>query len=126
MKTALSLAAAAAAFALAACGTAPTDNTVQPIDPMAVNAVTPATPVDLPPAIKSSGAYRCKDNSVVYVDLFQGDKQATVKVDEKASPVVLRGEAGGELTAEGGYAVMVNGKTLAITLPGKPKQDCDG
>ena len=126
MTRPLPLAALAAVLALAACDSKPANTGPQPIDPMAINATTPATPVEMPPAIKSTKAYRCKDNSVVYVDLFQGDKQANVKTDPKATPVVLKGEAGKELTAEGGYAVTVKGDTLAVTLPGKAKQDCEG
>ena len=121
------LAATAAVLALAACDSKPTAPAAPAaIDPMAINSTAPAVPVELPPAIKSSQAYRCKDNSVVYVDLFQGDAQASLKTDPKGPATMLKGEAGKELTADGGYALSVKGKTLAITLPGKAKQDCDG
>ncbi len=113
----------AAVLALAACDGKPAATAPKPIDPMAENVVDNKN-VELPPAIKSTKAYRCKDNSVVYVDLFQGDKQANVKTSATATPVVLKGEAGAELTAEGGYAVSGTSESLSITLPGKPKQVC--
>ncbi|WP_114228445.1 MULTISPECIES: hypothetical protein [Sphingomonas] len=56
----------AAAFAVAGCQ----QHTIVdngPPDPMA-NQLANAAPVELPPAITASKVYRCKDNSLVYID----------------------------------------------------------
>lgn len=118
-------AAAVLALTLAACnGNSTASNTVAPIDPMAENVARPANPVTLPPAVKSSKAYRCDDNSIVTVDLFQGDKQANIRADKTSANTALTAEtAGGPLVAEG-YEVTGTGDSLTITRPGHPKQKC--
>lgn len=72
---------AASALALAACNKE--DHTIvageQP-DPMATELAN-AAPVTLPPAIKASKSYRCKDNSLLYVDWYD-DGSARVKKDK--------------------------------------------
>ena len=119
------LAAIAATLALAACQSKPAANVVEPVDPMSANVTTGNVAVELPPSIKSSKAYRCKDNSLAYVDLFQGDRQATVRDTPSDTPVMLKGEAGQALTAPG-YELTVKGSTLVLNRPGHPKQECDG
>jgi hypothetical protein len=68
-----------AAAALAGCNSE--DHTIvsDPAgpDPMA-NAVANASSVQLPPSIQASKAYRCKDNSLIYVD-WLSDGTARVK-----------------------------------------------
>lgn len=70
----------ASALALTACSKE--DHTIvageQP-DPMATELAN-AAPVVLPPAIQSSKSYRCKDNSLLFVDWF-ADGSARVKKD---------------------------------------------
>jgi hypothetical protein len=55
------------------------------------NAANAAAPVTLPPAIAASKIYRCKDNSLVYIDWYS-DGSARVKKD--------RNEVGTVATAE--------------------------
>ena len=68
-----------AAAALAGCDNS--DHTIisdpNGPDPMA-NAVANAGSVQLPPSIQASKAYRCKDNSLVYID-WLSDGTARVK-----------------------------------------------
>ena len=68
-----------AAAALAGCDNS--DHTIvsdpNGPDPMA-NAVANASSVQLPPSIQASKAYRCKDNSLIYVD-WLSDGTARVK-----------------------------------------------
>jgi len=95
-------------------------------DPNSENFTQSAQPVELPPAVKSSKPYRCADDSIVTVNLFQGDKQANVREGSTGAPVILKAEeAGKPLTAEG-YELTVNGNTIELTRPGHPKQDCKG
>ena len=88
------------------------------------NQLANAPKVELPPAVKSSKAYRCKDNSLVYIDLFQGDKMANVRTTKTSTPVMLKAdEAGKPLIAEG-YSVSGTGDTLTVERPGKGTQAC--
>jgi hypothetical protein len=117
-------AALAAALLLASCGK-PETITAGPPDDMK-NQLANAKPVELPPAMEASKSYRCKDNSVVFIDWFAGGKQAIVRAKRDASPTTLKSdEAGKTLTAEG-YALDGSSKdsTIEIAQPDKPKQSC--
>lgn len=87
-----------------------------------------AKPVELPPAMSANKSFRCKDNSVVYVDFFTGDKQATVHLAKRDAPgtVLKADEAGKPLTADGGWSLTGNDKSSSVTLaqPGKDAQSC--
>jgi hypothetical protein len=116
----------AATIALAACNSKPAEPVVDN-DPQSPNFTAPntATPVVLPPAVKSSKLYRCDDGSVVKVGLFQGDKMANV-AEENGPPTMLNAaEAGKPLIAEG-FELVVNGEKITLTRPGHAKQSCDG
>lgn len=110
---------------LGACGQTKSESVNQTIgDPMA-NELANAPVAELPPALKSSKSYRCKDNSLVFIDLFDGDKLANLRTDKAAPPVQLKAaEAGQPLEAEGGYKIEGASPTLTVTLPGKPAQVC--
>lgn len=73
-----------AAAALAGCDQS--DHTITaegPYDPQA-NAASNSAPIVLPPSIAASHTYRCKDNSLVYID-WLSDGSARAKTD-KAVP----------------------------------------
>ncbi len=74
MTRTLTIIALASAAALAGCSNEDHNLVVGgPEDPMA-NQLANAAPVELPPAIAASKIYRCKDNSVVYVDWLSDNK----------------------------------------------------
>ena len=84
-----------------------------------------APKVVLPPAIKSTKAYRCKDGTLVYVDLFQGDKMANLRGTENGAATKLEApEAGQPMVATGGYSLTVSGDNVTVTEPGKGTQVC--
>lgn len=120
------LSAAVALLALAAC-----NNNKQPEvidtnpDPMA-NQIANAAPVELPPAVTDSGIYRCKDNSIVYVD-FLGDKtQANVRTEKGGTPTHVKAEGEGKpLTGGNGFSVSGSGKTVQIAVNGGAAQTCN-
>jgi len=111
------LSALIAAAALAGCNKpAPVDQTN-----VVVN-----EPLVLPPSIVASKTYRCKDNSLAYVDYLNDGKTATVRDAPDATPTALTmAEAGKPYTAEGysltGTATDAN---VTLTRPGKGSQAC--
>ena len=126
MKTPLPITAVAALLALAACNSKPAAPEVVDSnpDPMA-NQLANAGPVELPPSIKSEQTMRCKDNSLLYVTFFQGDKQAVVRTKKGGTPTTLKSEvAGAPKTAEGGWSMTGDEASVTLTAPGKSAQTC--
>ena len=115
-RTTLAFALTAAA-ALAGCNKGETN--------AAANEVVNAAPIELPPAIIASKIYRCKDNSVTYIDWLSDNKSANIRTDKNGTAVhVVAPEAGQPMVAEG-YS-LTGTSTGAITLarPGKGSQSC--
>lgn len=84
-------------------------------------------PVELPPSITSSKAYRCNDNKVVYVDWLSDNKSANVRTDKGGSPTqVTAPEPGKPMTAAGGYSIegKASDSSVKIAVPGHPSQSC--
>ena len=126
MKSLLPLIVAAPLLALEACTSKPSQPEVVDTnpDPMA-NILANRAPVELPPAIKADKTFRCKDQSLAFVTFFQGDKQVSVRLKEGEPPVVLKAPAAGEpLTAEGGWRLTGDEKTITLTTPKKAAQAC--
>jgi hypothetical protein len=123
MKTPLLSATAVALLALTACQSK-TTTTVE-------NTTTATTevkkPVALPPSIKSEATYRCHgDNSLVHVTFYGDDKSAAVQSPPDSAPVSLTAaEAGKPLTAEGGWSLTGDAKSIKLTRPGKDAMSCD-
>ena len=85
---------------------------VGPYDPHP-NAANAAASVTLPPAITAQKSYRCKDNSIVYVDWY-ADGSARLKANKT--------EAGTQIPAPGeGVTPTLNGdaKSASITANGQ-------
>lgn len=85
-----------------------------------------AAPLELPPSIASSHAYRCKDNSLVYIDLMSDQKSAIFRAERNgpATPLMAP-EAGQPYVAEGyELTATVGDKTINLTRPGKGAQVC--
>lgn len=124
--TSAAMTALTALLALAACGKPSPSATAQPADPLAENMAQPAAPIEMPPAVKSTKSYRCTDNSVIVVDLFAGDKQASLREGKDGPSTMLRAANAGEpLTAEG-FELVTKGTNLTVTRPAHPKQVCRG
>tara|TARA_R110000782_G_scaffold167129_3_gene259104 strand:- start:23343 stop:23729 length:387 start_codon:yes stop_codon:yes gene_type:complete len=126
MKINLSLIALPAALLVSACNN---DNPEvidrTPQDPMA-DQLGNATPVELPPMVKQSETFRCKDNSLIFVDYMSDDKTVHLRIDKKeGAPVILKAEEPGQpFTAEGGYSITGPADTITASLPGKGSQSC--
>ena len=125
MKTPfLPLAAAASLALLTACQQKGPEVVDSNPDPMATTLANKA-PVELPPTIKAEKTLRCKDNSLVYVTFFEGDKQAVVKTDKTGPATVLKAaNTGDPLTAEGGWSLKGTPENISLTAPGKGATTC--
>ena len=98
-----------AAAALAGCNKQ--DHTITG-GPDEGNQVANVAPIELPPAILASKIYRCKDNSVVYIDWLSDNKSANIRSDKNGTATkLLAPEAGKAMVAEG-YSL-----TQAVPLP---------
>ncbi|PAX08720.1 hypothetical protein [Sphingomonas lenta] len=118
------LLAGAALVALAACNNRPSAEAVGPESEPAANK-TAAAPVELPPAIRAEQTFRCRDNSLLYVTFFEGDKQVLVRTEQNGAPTTLRAPNAGEpYTADGGYRLTDTTENITVTLPGKSEQSC--
>jgi len=100
-----------AAAALAGCDKSDQTIVSDPAgpDPMA-NAVANVGSVTLPPSIQASKAYRCKDNSLIYVD-WLSDGTARVKKD--------RNEVGTTVALGEGAPLKGDAKAGSITYNGQ-------
>ncbi|MDO7834654.1 hypothetical protein Q4610_06305 [Sphingobium sp. HBC34] len=95
-----------------------------PADPMAQQLAN-AAPVELPPSVKANKQYRCKDNSLIFVDFMSDDKTALLRTEKNGAATSLKAaEAGQPFTAEGGFEVKGSGDDVTITVPGKGAQAC--
>ncbi|TKD49921.1 hypothetical protein [Sphingomonas baiyangensis] len=124
MKRTLLLAAiCGSALSLAACQSEPEVIDTRPPNPLEAELAN-AAPVELPPAIRANVTFRCRDNSLAYVEFFQGDKQVTVRTDREGERTVLRAsEAGQPFTAEG-YSLSGDTENVTLKLPAKDELTC--
>ena len=92
----------------------------------AANAAANTAPVVLPPAIAHSKIYRCKDNSVVYIDWLSDNKSANVRTEKNGTPTNVVAPAAGEPMVAEGYSLTGTGEAPSVTLtrPGKGSQSC--
>lgn len=102
-----------------------TANTAQ--DPQAEQ-LAKAAPVELPPAIRSSKTYRCKDNSIVYVSFLEDDITALVRDKEEEPPVAkLKAPKPGEpFVDEAGFKLSGSGSSVTYTSPDSGTLTCKG
>ncbi|HEV2746224.1 MAG TPA: hypothetical protein VGW34_02875 [Allosphingosinicella sp.] len=124
---------AAASFAaflsLAACNSEPETIKSGPADAQADD-LAKAAPVEAPPMIQASRTYRCKDNSLVYID-FYTNNTAQVRTEKGGAPTIL---TAGQPAAEGaepssaytaeGYSLSGNTPQVTLSMPGKGSQSC--
>jgi hypothetical protein len=84
----------AAAAALAGCGK--NDHTIvaggEPADDQPTNAMANAN-VQLPPSINASKTYRCKDNSIIYIDWLSDGTSRVKKSANETGTTLPAGDA---------------------------------
>ena len=110
-----------AAAALAGCNKGAQTNAAAD----AANAAANAAPIELPPAIVASKIYRCKDNSVTYIDWLSDNKSANIRTSKDGTAVHVVGpEAGQPMVAEGYSLTGTPTGEITLTRPGKGSQSC--
>lgn len=124
MKRFVTLAPFALAIALAGCNSSSEPEVLDTNpDPMA-NMLNTAAPIEMPPPVKSSEIYRCKDNSIVYVDFLADDKSANIRTERDGLPTLVKAEEAGQpMTAEG-YSLSGSGDEVQIAVEGGAAQRC--
>lgn len=120
----LMTAAAALALSLGACQKKQPEviDTTAP-DPMA-SQLANAAPVELPPSITASVSFRCKDNSLAYVDFFKGNTQALLRFKKGESPIVLKAATDGDPLTGDGYTLTGTQDEISLIKPDGTKLDC--
>lgn len=120
MKYYLPLIAAASLSLLSACGSNNEPEVVGgPADPMAKELAN-AAPVELPPSVKKSVQYRCKDNSLLFADFMSDDKTVLLRTEKDGTATSLKApEAGQPFTAEGDYELSGTGEAVTAKIAGK-------
>ena len=119
---ALAAAAIAALAGLAACNTEPEVVQINKDDPMA-DALRNAGPVAAPPMIQASRTYRCRDNSLVYIDFYTNDT-AAIRTERGTPPVATVTAEGGNPPYTGsGYSVSANADEISYSSP-RGSQSC--
>jgi hypothetical protein len=112
----------AAVLLLAACNSEPETVTGGTVDPDAAK-IAAAPPVALPPMVTASRTYRCKDNSLVYIDFFNNKTAAYRTEKEGAATTLTTAEEGKPYTFDG-YSVSGSGTEISLTAPGKGSTTC--
>ncbi|PTQ11559.1 hypothetical protein CLG96_09000 [Sphingomonas oleivorans] len=108
---------------LAGCNSQPETIVTGTVDPTA-NAVKAAPPVTLPPSLLASRTYRCKDNSLAYVDFFSDNVTADFRSEKGGTATKLTAPEKGKAFVADGYSVSGSGTAVEITSPGKASQSC--
>jgi uncharacterized lipoprotein YajG len=83
-------------------------------------------PVTLPPSILASKSYRCKDNSIVFIDWLSDNKSANYRAKRTDTPVTLSAPQPGQPMVADGYSLTGTspGSTITLSRPGKGSQSC--
>jgi hypothetical protein len=119
-----SAAALAASLLLTACGGSGSGSATAEQNASAeANAAEAAPPVELPPMMTASQTYRCKDNSLVYVDFFN-NTTAQFRAEKTGPATVLTATEPGKPFEAEGYSVSGSGPDVTIVRPGKSAQSC--
>ena len=117
-RTPLALALGAAVLLVSACKNEPEAMNTGTNDPMAAELANAAPPPPLP-MIKSSHPYRCKDNSLIFVDFMTDDVSANYKADKEAPFVALKAPEKGKPFVSADGKTTVTGGGEAITFNGQ-------
>lgn len=118
-RTLMPLALCATVLSLAACSKdEPESFNSGTGDPQAAELANAAA-LPPPPMIKSSHSYRCKDNSLIFVDFMTDDKTANFKSTKDAPVTVLTAPEAGKAYVSADGKTTVTGAGNDITYNGQ-------
>jgi len=113
----------AAIATLVACDRGSEVVVINKYDPQA-EALKNAAPVAPPPMITKSMAYRCRDNSLVFIDFYTNDS-ASIRTERRTPPIAtVTAEGGNPPYVAPGLSVRGNSENHRITAPGKNNLSC--
>ncbi len=97
------------------------------VDPQAAELANAAT-VAPPPMIKTSHSYRCKDNSLIFVDFMTDDMTATFKSTKDGTPETLKAPAAGKpyVSTDGSKTITAAARRSPITARAARPADAPG
>lgn len=93
-------------------------------DEAAKNFQPPEPPIQMPPSIAASHSFRCKDNSLIYVDFFSDRVTASLRMTENGTSVRLIATAPGEAFKGDGYVLTGSDTSITLAKPGAKPQAC--
>ncbi|MGE0775142.1 MAG: hypothetical protein AB7G25_13515 [Sphingomonadaceae bacterium] len=108
---------------LAACSSEPENYSAPDNDPDAAT-IAAAPPVELPPMLTGSRTYRCKDNSLIYIDFFSNNTALYKTEKDATTGTTLTSEGEGQPYVAEGYSVSGNSDNIELTAPGKGSTTC--
>jgi hypothetical protein len=112
------LALCAAVLGLSACKSEPETFNIGTGDPMQAELAN-AADVALPPMLRATTTYRCKDNSLIFVDYMTDDMSANLRT-EKGGPITpLKAPEAGQPFVSADNAVTIVGSGDSITYNGQ-------
>jgi hypothetical protein len=80
--------------------------------------------VVLPPSKSASRVYRCRDNSIVYVDFLSDALTANLRTAENGPIIRLQASTPDKPLSGGGYALAGHGTRIALTKPSGKAEVC--
>lgn len=83
-----------------------------------------APPAELPPTIKAEASMRCKDNSLVFVTFFTGDRLVAIQFDKNGPRHRLSADKADGPFLGDGYALSGTPSSITLTMPGREAQMC--
>jgi hypothetical protein len=107
-----------AAIAVAGCNSKPETVNQTVGDPQAAELAN-AAPVELPPMLKASKTFRCKDNSLIFVDFMSDDKTVNFKSEKEGPVTVLKAAEAGQPFASEDGSKKLEGDAKAVTYNGQ-------
>lgn len=78
--------------------------------------------IELPPSIRKSSSYRCKDKSVLSVDFLDDDLSINLRDDNGITQ--LKAEEQGGPYRTGSMTLVANGNEITIEQPGRSPRHC--
>jgi hypothetical protein len=113
-RTNFALALGASVLLLSACKDEPESMNTGTGDPMDAELAN-AAPVELPPMLKSSHTYRCKDNSLIVVGFMTDDKTVNFQSSKEAPITVLKAPEAGQpfVSADGKTTITGQGNEIS-------------